>query len=68
MSVEQEFPPGWDLAKIKGVIAHYDDSSDDALAAEDDCAAEAQADETVIRVPTALLPAIRQLIATYKPA
>jgi hypothetical protein len=63
---EQKFPPGWDDERTKRLIEQYDQLSEDELAAEDDAAAEKHDGQTVIAVPDALLPAIRQLLATHK--
>lgn len=37
---EQDFPPGWDVARTKRLIEQYDQLSEDELANEDDAAAE----------------------------
>jgi hypothetical protein len=63
----QKFPPGWDADRAKRLIAQYDAISEDDQAAEDD-AAEAHDGQSVITVPDALLPAIRQLLASQKSA
>lgn len=57
---DQKFPPGWDAERTKRLIEQYDQMSEDELAAEDDAAAEEHDGQTVIAVPEALLPAIRQ--------
>jgi hypothetical protein len=33
---EQELPPGWDEARVRRLIARYEQMSDDALMAEDE--------------------------------
>lgn len=63
---EPKFPTGWDAARVQRLIDHYEGMSDDELAAEDDAAAEPRPGQTVITVPDALLPAIRQLLASHK--
>jgi hypothetical protein len=68
MSDQQKFPPGWDAERAKRLIESYDKVTEDELAAEDDTAAESQDGQAVISVPDALLPAIRQLLATHKSA
>ena len=35
---KQEFPPGWDEARVQRLIAHYDQMDDDAMVAEDEAA------------------------------
>jgi hypothetical protein len=59
---KQKFPPGWDKARVERLIAHYDEMDDDALLAEDEAAAEAQG-QTLMIVPTELVPSVRDLIA-----
>jgi hypothetical protein len=63
---DQNFPPGWDAERTKRLIEQYDQMSEDELADEDDATAEEHDGQTVIAVPDALLPAIRQLLATHK--
>ena len=57
-----EFPPGWDAARVQRLIAHYDEMDDDALVAEDEAAQEEEG-QTLMVVPTELVPAVRELIA-----
>jgi Ser/Thr protein kinase RdoA (MazF antagonist) len=35
---EQKFPPGWDEARVKRLIDHYENMSEDELLAEDEAA------------------------------
>jgi hypothetical protein len=63
MMSEQHFPPGWDEDRVKRLIAHYDSMTDEEQVAEDEAAVSAPQGQTVITVPDALLPAIRQLLA-----
>ncbi len=60
---EQEFPAGWDAERVKRVLAHYDNLSEDEQLAEDEAAAREQGGQVVVTVPENLLPAIRQLLA-----
>jgi hypothetical protein len=57
----QDFPHGWDEKKVRKVIAHYENQTEDEAVAEDEAAYEAEG-QTVMIVPTELVPAIRQLI------
>jgi hypothetical protein len=59
---DQNFPPGWDAARVQRLIAHYDQMDDDAIIAEDEAAEEAEG-QTLMVVPTELVPTVRQLIA-----
>ena len=58
----QRFPEGWDEARVKRLIAHYDQMDDEAMIAEDEAAVEAK-DQTFMMVPNNLVPAVRELIA-----
>ncbi|MHB8168931.1 MAG: hypothetical protein ACYDET_04690 [Thermoleophilia bacterium] len=64
---QNNFPPGWDEARVKRVLAHYEAQSEEEAVAEDEAAYEAQ-DQTVMEVPTDLVPAVRKLIAKRKTA
>ena len=59
---EQKFPPGWDEARVQRLIAHYEQQSEDEQVAEDEAAQEAPG-QTLMAVPTDLVPAVRELIA-----
>jgi type II secretory pathway component PulC len=64
---KSEFPPGWDAERVKRVIAHYELQSEEEAVAEDEAAFEALG-QTVMEVPTEIVPAIRELIAKHKTA
>jgi hypothetical protein len=59
-----EFPPGWDEERVQAVLAHYEGQTEAEEVAEDEAAFEDP--HTVMRVPTGLVPTIRQLIAEYQ--
>ncbi|MBV9126333.1 MAG: hypothetical protein JO112_23530 [Planctomycetes bacterium] len=56
------FPPGWDEKRVQAVIAHYENQMEEAQVAEHEAAYEA-AGQTMMGVPTDLVPKVRQLIA-----
>jgi hypothetical protein len=62
-----EFPPGWDAERVKRVIEHYESQSEEEAVAEDEAAFEAKG-QTVMEVPSQLVPKIRELIAKHKAA
>ena len=62
---DSKLPEGWDESRIRRVLAHYEQQSEDEAAAEDE-AALAAADQTLMEVPTELVPAVRELIARHK--
>ena len=65
---QSEFPIGWDDERVKRVLAHYANQSQEELATEDEEAARELAGRTMISLPEDLFPAIRQLLATHRTA
>jgi hypothetical protein len=62
---QNRFPPGWDEERVRRVLAHYEEQTEEAAMAEDE-AAFADQPQTVMEVPTELVPAIRELIAKHQ--
>jgi hypothetical protein len=58
----QKLPRGWDDERVRKVLRHYENQTEDEAVAEDEAAYDAEG-QTVMIVPTDLVPAIRQLIA-----
>jgi hypothetical protein len=56
------FPPGWDEARVRRVIEHYESQTEKEAIAEDEAAYESTT-ETTMEVPTELVPKVRELIA-----
>ena len=65
---KQKFPKGWDEKRVKELIAELDARTDEEWIAADEAAATDANDQTVITVPSALLPEIRRLLASHKSA
>jgi hypothetical protein len=65
MMGENRFPPGWDEERVRRVLAHYEEQTEAEAVAEDEAALE-DPTQTVMEVPTALVPAIRELIAKHQ--
>ncbi|HSN83976.1 MAG TPA: hypothetical protein VLS88_15450 [Polyangiales bacterium] len=61
---ENEFPAGWDEARVRRVIDDYETQSDGEALAENEAIFSGLHD-TLMEVPAELVPAIRQLIAKY---
>ncbi len=59
---EQKFPPGWDLARVQRVIAHYENQTEEEAVAEDEAGFQDE-NVTMIGVPTELVPRMLELIA-----
>jgi hypothetical protein len=61
------YPPGWDEARVREVLAHYDDQTEDEQFAEIEAAREAEG-ITLMAVPTELVPEVRALLARKQSA
>ena len=64
---QSKFPPGWDDKRVDAVLAHYESQTEEEAVAEDEAAFEA-AGQTVMEIPTELVPKVRELIAKHKVA
>jgi hypothetical protein len=62
---KNKFPSGWDEQRVRRVLEHYEQQTDDEAVAEDEAAYEDSA-QTIMEVPTELVPRIRELIAKHK--
>jgi len=62
---EQRFPKGWDENRVQQLIADLDSRTDEEWIAADEAAAADSGEQTVITVPSVLLPEIRRLIAAH---
>jgi hypothetical protein len=67
MTGQSRFPKGWDAARVKRVIDHYESQSDEEAVAEDEAAME-QEQQTLMEVPNDLVPVVRELIAKRRKA
>lgn len=61
------FPPGWDEERIRQVLAHYENQTEDEQFAEIEAAREAEG-VTMMAVPTELVPEVRALLARKQSA
>ena len=59
------FPAGWDEKRVKNVITHYEGQTDGAAIAEDEKVINDK-NQTIMEIPTKLVPLIRELIAKYQ--
>lgn len=64
---QSKYPPGWDEKRVEEVLAHYESQTEEEALAEDEAAFEA-AGQTVMEIPTELVPKVRELIAKHKAA
>jgi hypothetical protein len=67
MTKHSKFPEGWDQARVRRVLDHYESQSEEEAVAEDAAAFE-QRDQTVMEVPNDLVPTVRELIAKHRKA
>ena len=59
---QSRFPKGWDEERVKRVLDHYENMTEDEAVAEDEAAWE-DASQTFVEVPNELVPAVRELHA-----
>jgi hypothetical protein len=67
MSKRTKFPEGWDEARVKRVLEHYESQSEEQAFAEDEAAVE-QKGQTLMEVPSDLVTTVRELIAKRRKA
>ena len=64
---QQKYPDGWDEERVRKLAEHYDNQTEDEHAAEIE-AALSEENQTVMIVPTELVPEIVDLINKKRPA
>ena len=64
---KQVFSPGWDEKRVKELIAHYENQTEDEEFADIEAAREAE-DITLMAIPTELVPEVRALLARKQSA
>ncbi len=62
-----KFPLGWNEERVRRVLAHYEEQTEEEAVAEDEAAFEG-AKETVMEVHKELVPTVRDLIAKRRRA
>ena len=62
---KNRFPPGWNEERVQKVLARYETQSEAEAVAEDEAALEGSG-QTVMEVPSELVPAVRELIAKHR--
>lgn len=62
---QTRFPPGWDGEKVRKVLAHYEEQTEEEAVAEDEAAFD-DPNQTVMEIPNALVPTVRELIARHQ--
>jgi hypothetical protein len=56
------FPEGWDEERVRRVLEHYEEQSEEEAVAEDEAALDMPG-QSLVEVPTELVPAVRELLA-----
>jgi hypothetical protein len=56
------FPEGWDEERVRRVLEHYEQQSDEEAVAEDEAAYESTT-HTAMEIPVELVPQVRELLA-----
>ena len=59
------FPKGWDERRVSELLAHYETQSEEEAVAEDK-AISLDPGQTVMEIPSRLVPAVRELIARHE--
>jgi len=59
---QSKFPKGWDEERVKRVLDHYENQTEDEAVAEDEASWE-DTSQTFVEVPNELVPAVRELLA-----
>ncbi len=62
---KNKFPPGWDEDRVRKVLVHYEEQSEEEAVAEDEAAYEDQ-NNTFMEIPNELVPKVRELIAQHR--
>ena len=65
MRRRNRFPTGWDEERVRSVLAHYEEQTEEEAVAEDEAAFE-DGTHTVMEIPADLVPAVRKLLAGRK--
>ena len=64
MNDPNTYPPGWDRERVQWLIDHYEHQTEEDEAAEDEAAWE-DTTQTVMLVPSKLVPAVRELLSKH---
>ena len=60
---KENFPEGWNEEKIRSVLSHYEQQTEEDVLIEDEAGVESS--DTVMSVPRELVPKVRELIAKH---
>ena len=57
-----KFPPGWDENRVRRVLEHYENQSEEEAVAEDEASWD-NTTHTTMEIPVDLVPRVRELLA-----
>lgn len=63
--MKDRFPPGCDAERVRQVVEHYEQQTEEEAVAEDEASFE-EPRQTVFEVPGDLVPEVRELIARHR--
>jgi len=63
---QSRFPAGWDEERVRRVLSHYAEQTEEEAVAEDEAAFEDKG-HVVMEVPHELVAVVRELIAKHQP-
>ena len=66
MKDPNNYPPGWNQARIQRLLQHHENQSESAAAADDNAAWQDQS-QTIMSIPHSLVPAVRELLSQHAP-
>lgn len=66
MKDPNNYPPGWNQARVKRLLQHHENQSETAAAADDNAAWQDQS-QTIMSIPNSLVPAVRELLSQHAP-
>ena len=64
MKNKTNFPPGWDEERVQRVLGHYESQTEEEAVAEDEAVFEDET-QTVMEIPNALVPVVRELLSKH---
>lgn len=62
---QSKFPHGWDEERVRRVLDHYEQQTEEEAIAEDEAAYEHD-DYSMVKIPNELVPRVRKLISEYQ--
>jgi len=61
---QNDFPLDWNEERVQQVLRHYEEQTDEEAVLEDEELFGKQ-DQTIMKIPLDLVPAVRELLAKY---